>query len=135
MNYNGTIYRPPLEEDTFLLPVTEGCTHNSCAFCNMYQGVPFRVLPLSDIEEYLQEVKSVYGRHCDVIDRVYLVGADPFALSAERLLELIDLVKSHLPNARTFTMYARTDNVARKSDDGLKRLREAGVDDLYLAAR
>jgi hypothetical protein len=32
-------------------------------------------------------------------------------------------------------MYARTDNVARKSDDGLKRLREVGVDDLYLAAR
>jgi hypothetical protein len=66
---------------------------------------------------------------------VYLVGADPFALSAERLLELIDLVKSHLPNVRTFTMYARTDNVARKSDDGLNRLREVGVDDLYLAAR
>ena len=44
-------------------------------------------------------------------------------------------IESHLPNARTFTMYARTDNVARKSDDGLKRLREVGVDDLYLAAR
>jgi len=27
MNYNGTIYRPPVEANTFLLPITEGCTH------------------------------------------------------------------------------------------------------------
>jgi hypothetical protein len=32
-------------------------------------------------------------------------------------------------------MYARTDNVARMSDDCLNRLREVGVDDLYLAAK
>ena len=29
MKYNGTIYRPPVEARTFLLPITEGCTHNS----------------------------------------------------------------------------------------------------------
>ena len=32
MKYNETIYRPPIEANTFLLPVTEGCTHNSCTF-------------------------------------------------------------------------------------------------------
>ncbi len=47
MNYKGVIYRPPVEADTFLLPVTEGCTHNSCSFCNMYQGILFRMLPLT----------------------------------------------------------------------------------------
>ena len=47
------IYRPPVEADTFLIPVTEGCTHNNCSFCNMYQGVPFRMLSLSEIEEYI----------------------------------------------------------------------------------
>ena len=61
MQYNGTIYRPPLEAGTFLLPVTEGCSHNKCAFCNMYRGVPFRMTPLEDIEEYLQTVRRHYG--------------------------------------------------------------------------
>lgn len=37
MNYNGNIYRPPIEAHTMLIPVTEGCTHNKCTFCNMYQ--------------------------------------------------------------------------------------------------
>ena len=132
MTYNGTIYRPPIEANTFLLPVTEGCTHNSCAFCNMYQNIPFRMLPLSEMEEYLRAAKRNYGRHCDSVQRVFLVGADPFALSAERLLERIRLVKKYLPNVKAVAMYARTDNIAFKSDEDLKALKEAGVDDLYI---
>lgn len=132
MQYNGNVYRPPVEASTFLLPITEGCSHNSCSFCNMYQGVPFRMLPLPDVEDYLKEVKEAYGQYCDRIDRVYLVGADPFALSAKNLLERIDLIKRYLPATKVITMYARTDNIARKSDEDLKALKEAGVDDLYI---
>ncbi|MBQ6772915.1 MAG: radical SAM protein [Synergistaceae bacterium] len=132
MKYNGTIYRPPVEASTFLLPITEGCTHNSCTFCNMYKDVPFRMISLSEVEEYLKETKQNYERYCEKIQRVYLVGADPFALSAIRLLERIDLIKKYLPNTKVITMYARTDNIASKSDDDLKALKEAGVDDLYI---
>ena len=94
MNYKGTIYRPPIEANTLLIPVTEGCTHNRCTFCNMYRNVPFRMWTLDEVENYVAEVKSRYGRLADKIERVYLVGADPFALSAERLLERISLIKS-----------------------------------------
>ena len=132
MHYHGTIYRPPLEADTFLLPVTEGCTHNSCRFCNMYQGIPFKMLPLTYLAEYLEETRKSYGKYCEKIQRVYLVGADPFALSASRLLERIELIKSYLKNAQVFTMYARTDNLNNKSDEDLKALQLAGVDDLYM---
>ena len=122
MKYNGTIYRPPVEARTFLLPVTEGCTHNSCTFCNMFQNVPFRMLSASEVEESLQEARQNYSRYCDKVQRVYLVGADPFALSAKKLLERIELIKQYLPNSRVFTMYARTDNIVSKSDDELKAL-------------
>ena len=60
------------------------------------------------------------------------MGADPFALSVQRLMERIELIKKYIPNTQTVTMYARTDNVAAKSDDELKELKEAGVDDLYI---
>ena len=132
MNYNGNIYRPPIEAHTMLIPVTEGCTHNKCTFCNMYQDVPFRMWTLDEVENHVAEVKSRYGRLADSIDRVYLVGADPFALSAEKLLERISLIKKYLPNVAVITMYARTDNIAHKSDEDLKCLKEAGVNDLYI---
>jgi len=132
MEYNGTIYRPPLEAETFLLPITEGCTHNSCIFCNMYRGIPFRILPLADVEEYLSEMKHRYGPYCAGIRRVYLVGADPFALTAKQILERIALIRRYLPNAATITMYARTDNISHKSDEDLRQLGAAGVNDLYV---
>ena len=130
--YNGTIYRPPVEAGTFLFPLTEGCTHNKCTFCNMYHGVRFRVLPLEELEDILARARWGYRHYYDKIERVYFVGADPFALPAERLLERIELVRRHLPKAATFTMYARVENVARKSDADLAALQQAGVDDLYL---
>ncbi len=132
MNYNGTIYRPPIEAHTMLIPVTEGCTHNKCTFCNMYQNVPFRMWSLDEVENYVAEVRDRYGRLAVSIDRVYLVGADPFALPAEKLLERISLIKKYLPNVAVITMYARTDNIAHKTDEDLKRLKEAGVNDLYI---
>ena len=132
MKYNGTIYRPPIEASTFLIPITEGCSHNNCSFCNMYRDIPFHMLPLSYVEEYLKNVRQNYGNYYNTIDRVYLVGADPFALSAARLLERIEVIKKYLPNVKTITMYARTDNIKSKSNDDLKCLKDAGVDDLYI---
>ncbi len=132
MDYNGNVYRPPVEAGTYLLPVTEGCTHNSCTFCNMYQDIPFRMLSMAEVEAYLREVTTAYPAYSAKIKRVYLVGADPFALSAPRLLERIELIKKYLPQAKAFPMYARTDNIAAKSDADLIALKEAGVDDLYL---
>ncbi len=132
MNYNGTVYRPPTEAGTFLIPVTEGCTHNSCAFCNMYRDVKFRMLPLADLEDYLQEARAQYGRAALLISRVYLVGANPFALSRRNLLARTELIRRYFPNVSVFTMYARVDNVKNKTDEDLRALREAGVNDLYM---
>ena len=112
MKYNGTVYRPPIEANTLLLPVTEGCSHNSCTFCNMYQGIPFRMLSLEEVEEYLGAIREKYGAFADGVQRIYLVGADPFALSASRLLERISLIRKYLPNIKVITMYARVDNIA-----------------------
>ncbi len=132
MKYNGLIYRPPIEANTFLLPITEGCTHNSCSFCNMYKEIPFRMWKLEEIEQYLLEVKAQYSHYLSQIDRVYLVGANPFALKADYLLERVDLIKKYIPKVKVITMYARIDNIARKTDEDLRKLKEAGVNDLYI---
>lgn len=127
MKYNGTIYRPPREAYTFLIPITEGCTHNGCRFCNMFKEIPFRMITLEDVEEYLRESTASLESYAKSMKRVYLVGANPFALSANRLLERISLVRKYLPNVEVVSMYARVDNIAHKSDEDLRRLKEAGV--------
>ena len=132
MEYNGTIYRPPIEANTFLIPLTEGCSHNSCHFCSMYKDVPFRMWPTADVEAYMKGAKERYGWQMEDLERVYLIGADPFVLSAKNLIERIDVIKKYLPKVKVITMYARIENIAHKSDDDLKALKAAGVNDLYI---
>ena len=132
LEYNGTIYRPPMEADTFLIPVTEGCTHNSCRFCNMYKDVPFRMLSLAYVEEFLQETGKHYGAYLKNLERVYLVGADPFVLTADKLEAVIEVVRKYCPQVKIITMYAAVRNIAIKSDEDLVRLRKLGVNDLYV---
>lgn len=130
--YKGTVYRPPVEAGTFLIPVTEGCTHNFCKFCNMYKDINFRMLGLDELENFLIMIRNKNAGYADIIKRVYLVGGDPFALSFNNLEARILLIKKYLRNAETFTMYSRVSNIINKSDEDLKALRELGVDDLYL---
>ncbi len=132
LEYNGTVYRPPVEANTLLLPVTEGCSHNTCRFCNMYRGVKFRMLSSDEIEAWLTEMYRVNGVYADQIERIYLVGADPFAISASRLEVVIDLIRRYFPAIQTVTMYAAVRNIMSKTDAQLKRLRELGVNELYV---
>ncbi len=128
MHYETVIYRPPREAYTPMLPVTSGCSHNKCGFCNMYADVPFRIYKEDIVRGYLQQIKAYQGE----ARRIYLVGGDPFVLSANRLLALIDLIKSYLPKIETVTMYASVLNIMQKSDDELEQLRTAGVNQLYI---
>lgn len=132
MQYNGQIWRPPVEANTFLLPVTEGCTHNTCRFCSMFKDIPFKMLDLGDVEEVIKEGAALYRHHGVKLDRIYLVGGDPFAMNFDNLKKRIDLIHKHVPECQTITMYASIDNISRKSNKELMLLKEMGVNDLYV---
>lgn len=123
MHYDGQVYRPPVEANTILLQVTSGCSHNKCKFCTMYYGTKFRVSPISEIEEDLREV----SRYRPNDRKIYLIGADAFVLSFEKLREIILLTKKYLPNCNRFRMFARINNIMDKTPEQLKELKKLGV--------
>ena len=69
-----------------------------------------------------------------VLQHPFLRHADgAHAIKPDTVSKLgIELIKKYLPNTKVITMYARTDNIASKSDEDLKAFRKAGVDDLYI---
>lgn len=135
MHYTGTIWRPPYEASSLLLEATAGCTHHKCKFCTLYNDLPFRfkMSPLEDMEEDLREVKKAVGSwENGHIERVFLTGADPFALSFNKLEAIGELIHRYLPSVKSIGSFARITNVTSKSDRELARLHALGYDGLTI---
>ncbi len=128
MKYTGLTYRPPFEAGSLLLQVTQGCSHNSCAFCTMYRDVPFKTETMEQIETDLKEA----SRYSWKPDRVFLENGDAFALSAEKLITIAEMIHKYLPYVDTIAMYASINNIKNKTDKDLAELRKLGINDLNI---
>ncbi len=128
MHYTGQVYRHPMEAQTPLLEVTIGCSHNKCSFCTMYRNTQFKISPIEHIESDLQELQS----SGEEITRIYLVNADPFVLSTEKLIKIGELINKYLPKIDTITGYASMKNIKNKSLEDWKKLRKLGFNDLHI---
>ncbi len=128
MKYTEPVFRPPFEAESLLLQVTVGCSHNKCSFCTMYREVGFSMESIEQIEKDLREAREAIPN----VERIFLVNADPFALSAERLKAIGQKINEILPEVQTIAMYASILNVMSKTDDELKELRALKFNDLNI---
>lgn len=149
MHFTGTIWRPPYEADSLLLQVTAGCTHHACKFCTLYEDLPFRfrASPAEEIEADLREWQLLLNDPTAMLSarlqglsrpeaprRVFLTGANPFALSLERLESIAELIRRYLPRCASIGCFARVTDVGAKTDAELARLQALGFDGLSIGA-
>ncbi len=127
-HFTGTVWRPPYEAHSVLLQATVGCTHHTCKFCSLYGDLRFRLSPPEEIETDLRSIARCQPR----ARRVFLVGANPFVLSYNRLVRLADTIRDYLPKVQTIGMFARVTDIAAKSDDELRELRARGITGLTI---
>lgn len=147
MHFTGTVWRPPYEAASLLIEATAGCTHHRCKFCTLYDELPFpfRISPLENIEADLLEAQTVLhsplGKLSAVLQdlpprpapsRAFLVGANPFVLNAERLLEISRLIRQYFPSVSTIGCFARITDVELKTDAQLAELKAACYDGLTI---
>ena len=125
---NSIIYRPPFEASTPLLQVTSGCSWNRCRFCSMYTDVPFKVQNDARIEEDIEYIAATHPK----ASRVFVENGNAFCLPADKLLHTADLIHKHMPDVDTICIYASIRDIARKSDEELRALREAGYNDVNI---
>lgn len=128
LHFTGQVWRPPYEASSQLLQVTAGCTHNKCKFCSLYHGTKFRLSPIAEVEEDLKVIQSYQPR----ARRVFLTGANPFALSYNRLLDLGLLIRKHLRHCESIGMFSRISDIKPKSVEELRNLRHLGFDSISI---
>ncbi len=123
------IVRPPSEANSFLLPVTIGCSHNKCTFCGTYTGVKFRILPLEDIKRDIDKVARNYSWS---LRRVFLENGDALIAPQNRLVEVLKYLNEKFPNLEKIGTYATPQSALIKSVDQLKELNRLGLNIAYL---
>lgn len=128
MHFTGRTWRPPYEKFSVIIQATSGCTYNKCKFCNLYNNECFKMSPIEEFEEDLAEIKiyQPYAR------RIFLTGANPFAMSYENLKLRALTVKDYLIKCQSIAMFASIRDIKSKSVEQLKRLRALGINGLSI---
>lgn len=128
MRYLGKVYRPPSEAYSLIVQVTYGCSHNGCAFCDMYDDKHFAMRPMQEIREDFEMARRVYRR----VERVFLADGDALMRRTEDLVEILGLVYGLFPECERVTCYASPRSIQVKTDEELQLLRQRGLQMVYM---
>ncbi len=128
MRYEGNIFRPFSEANSYLLQCTIGCSHNACTFCGMYKDKKYRVRDLDEIREDIREAKKYYGD----VDKVFLCDGDAVAIETGILLEILAELRRAFPALRHVGTYVGPESTLAKDISELRALRAAGLKKVYL---
>ena len=140
------IIRPPSEHDSYYLPLTSGCSNNSCTFCNF----SFTNLGIRDLEDVKREIDAmslfvnqrmwlagqpriVYAILQEWDGRkVFLQDGDALVYPYPKLLEALQYLNGKFPRIQRIASYATPQDILRRSVEELKALREQKLGILYM---
>lgn len=128
MRYKGKVYRPPSEAYSLIVQVTYGCSHNRCAFCDMYDDKHFSLRPMEEIREDFETARQLYRR----VERVFLADGDALMRPAGQLLEILGWINELFPECQRVTCYASPTSIHVRTEDELRALRSAGLTMVYM---
>ena len=130
IRYIEPVFRPPSEARSLILPVTNGCSWNQCTFCEMYTAPQKKFRPRTQ-DEIEADLRNVAARGVPV-RRIFMADGDAMALSTRRLMAVLSAIQTHLPDVQRVSTYCLPRNVAHKSVEELKELRDAGLRMVYV---
>jgi radical SAM superfamily enzyme YgiQ (UPF0313 family) len=140
------IIRPPSEWDSYFLPLTSGCSNNTCAFC-AYCGSK---LQIRDIDEVKAEIDalSLYLKNDIRLPampgvvyavarswdgkRIFLQDGDALVYPFHKLKEVLQYLSQKLTSVERVATYATPQDILRRSLDQLKELRGLKLSIFYM---
>ena len=146
MSFNRPdIIRPPSEWKSYFLPLTSGCSNNTCTFCGYYGSK----LQLRDIDDIKREIDALalFRRRAlrlhnvsDVVyavaqgwdgKRMFLQDGDALVYPLPKLRETLQYLNEKLPGIERIGTYATPQDILRRSSDELRELRRLKMGIFY----
>lgn len=128
MKYTERLFRPPAEADSLIFQVALGCPHNTCTFCGMYKGVPYRVVPEKEVLATFEQAARWYPE----TRRIFLADGDVMILPFEKLRWMLTTLNTLFPRLARVNLYANGTSILSKSSEDLAQLRDLKLQTLYM---
>ena len=136
------IIRPPSEWKSYFLPLTSGCSNNTCAFCGYFgsklqmrdiEGVRKEIDALAALVSYGLDIPGVEISPLDYWDgkRVFLQDADALVYPFPKLKEILEYLNKKFPNLERIAAYATPQDLLRRDVAELNTLKELKLGILY----
>jgi radical SAM superfamily enzyme YgiQ (UPF0313 family) len=140
------IIRPPSEWRSYYLPLTAGCSNNTCTFCNFW-GAKLQLRDLAEVKQEIDAVslyltrgviqpnqpRIVYALTSEWDGRqVFLQDGDALVYPLPKLQEVLAYINEKLPRVERIAAYATAADIDRLSADDLKELRKLKLGILYI---
>ncbi len=140
------IFRPPSESESYFLPLTNGCSNNSCTFCAYYGSK----LQLRELDEVKQEIdalsvcmeRGVYLPNVPEIvyfiarqwdgKRVFLQDGDALVYPFPKLKEALQYLNEKFPKLERIASYATPQDILRRSPSELADLNKLKLGIVYM---
>ena len=139
------IFRPPSEWRSYFLPLTRGCSNNTCTFCNYY-GVRLQIRELDDVKREIDALAAYIGNGIRLPNvpqivyaigrswdgkRVFLQDGDALVYPFPKLREALHYLNEKLPNLERIGTYATPQDILRRNQDQLRELKELKLSIFY----
>ncbi len=127
---------PPDQYLALVLEATQGCTFNSCAFCDLYQQ-PFKVKSPIEFSRHIEEVRNYLGDSILLRNRsIFLGAANALAVPMARLQPLLEIAaKEFKPKGQhDIGLYAFLDALTgmHKTVSDYVTLKQLGLRRIYI---
>ncbi|MBN1381121.1 MAG: radical SAM protein [Deltaproteobacteria bacterium] len=140
------IIRPPSEHASYYLPLTSGCSNNTCSFC----AFSFSKLGIRDLADVKQEIDAmslfvhqrmwVAGQPNIIYAilqgwdgrKLFLQDGDALVYPYPKLLDALNYLNQKFPDLERIASYATPQDILRRSVDELKALKEQKLGILYM---
>ncbi|MFC1940314.1 radical SAM protein [Chloroflexota bacterium] len=147
MNFDRpVIIRPPSEWKSYYLPLTSGCSNNTCTFCNYY-GKKLKIREAQDVKREIDAL-LLYMTHGirvpGIPDIAYIIASewdgkmaflqdgDALVYPYPELVEVLQYLNEKFPCLERIAAYATAQDILRRTPDELKRLSALKLGILYM---
>jgi radical SAM superfamily enzyme YgiQ (UPF0313 family) len=140
------VVRPPGEWESYFLPLTSGCSNNTCTFCGYY-GSKLMMREVDEIENEIDAL-SLYvraGIQLPTIPnivyhvaqswnkkRIFLQDGDALVYPFPKLKEVLEYLNEKFPDLERIGCYATPQDILRRNVDELRVLKRLKLGIFYV---